>query len=152
MSETLWEREKCHCPSCCKVGCHCWIIYYGRLNCMLCKIWKNCILFKLSSYKMVHIFKWYPRGIITEYNWTSSSNLNLSCPLLTVYVQEAVYLRVQEGPFPLRPLVGEVPTLLPHLDPAWCRTDYVMPEGSGHPWGWEREPEVSQIGAKASAT
>ncbi len=36
---------------------------------------------------MVHIFKWYPRGIITEYNWTSSSNLNLSCSLLTVYIR-----------------------------------------------------------------
>ncbi len=47
----------------------------------------NCKLFNLSSYQMVHIFKWYPRGIITKYNWTSSSNLNLSCSLLTVNMQ-----------------------------------------------------------------
>jgi hypothetical protein len=76
--------RECHCPSCCKVGCHCRVIYYGRLNSMLFQIWKNCILFNLSSHEMVHNFKWYPMVFITKYNWMSSSNLNLSCSLLTV--------------------------------------------------------------------
>ncbi len=35
---------------------------------------------------MIHIFKWYPMVFSTKYNWMSSSNLNLSCSLLTVHV------------------------------------------------------------------
>jgi hypothetical protein len=53
-----------------------WITYLWKLNCMLCKIWYNCIPIKLSSQRMIHNFRFYTMVTFTTYYSTSSSKLH----------------------------------------------------------------------------
>jgi hypothetical protein len=86
------------CTFCCKIGIHEWIMYHGKLNCMLCQVCSNCIQFNLSSHIKVHIFKLYTVLIFTTQNLMSTSNLNLNCSFLTVCPMHAVGTRARQSP------------------------------------------------------